>query len=294
MHVLYPFCPLMVAVVVGTTTLWAGEAPKAAKKADGAAKSPARWEATIKAFEAADAKQPPTKRGGVLVERFNARRWTDVADYFPGKAIVNRGFGGAHLADVLHFSDRIVLPYAPRVILLNAGGNDLSSGRTPEDVRNACRRSYESRRRSAANENHLNFAPPVLRAANSPESLAVIKNTNALLSALADEEPMLEFVDLFPAFADGGGRTRPELFVEDGTHFSAKGYAIVAELLKPELSRYLARLGRPNRQTDPLCVNFVDDDSGRQRNAGPSPVVHRAFERGRLKAFISCDSCTSS
>ena len=176
MLVLYPFCRLMVAVVAGTTTLCAGDAPETAKKADGAAKSPARWEATIQAFEAADAKQPPAKGAVLLVGGSNARRWTDVADYFPGKAILNRGFGGAHLADVLYFSDRIVLPYAPRVILLNAGGNDLSWGRTPEDVRNACRAFVHKVAAALPQTRIISISlPPVLRAANSPESLALIK-----------------------------------------------------------------------------------------------------------------------
>ena len=40
--------------------------------------------------------------------------------------------GGSRLTDVLYYTDRIVLPYAPKTMLLNAGGNDLSAGKTPE------------------------------------------------------------------------------------------------------------------------------------------------------------------
>ena len=32
-----------------------------------------------------------------------------------------------------------MLPYAPKTILLNAGGNDLSAGKTPEQIRDAAR-----------------------------------------------------------------------------------------------------------------------------------------------------------
>ena len=42
-------------------------------------------------------------------------------------------------------------------------------------------------------------------------------------AALAVEEPSLEFVDLFPSFADAGGKTRAELFLEDGMHFMRAG-----------------------------------------------------------------------
>jgi lysophospholipase L1-like esterase len=104
-----------------------------------AAPPPDRWEKTIEAFEASDKASPPPKNALLLVGGSNARRWTDVADYFPGEKILNRGFGGAQLAEVLRFADRIVIPYAPRIVFLNAGGNDLAAGKSPEQVRDACK-----------------------------------------------------------------------------------------------------------------------------------------------------------
>jgi lysophospholipase L1-like esterase len=65
----------------------------------------------------------------LLIGGGNARRWTDVGKFFPYHKLVNRGFGGASLAAILHYTDRIVLPYAPKPVFLNAGGNDLKSGK---------------------------------------------------------------------------------------------------------------------------------------------------------------------
>jgi lysophospholipase L1-like esterase len=58
---------------------------------------------------------------------------------------------------------------------------------------------------------------------------------NEQIAELALTEKSFTFIDLFPAFLDDKGQPRPELFVEDGTHFSAKGYAIVADLLRGKL-----------------------------------------------------------
>ena len=53
-------------------------------------------------------------------------------DHFPGVPVLNRGFGGSTLADVVQYMDRIVLRYRPRLVVLYAGDNDLVMGRSPD------------------------------------------------------------------------------------------------------------------------------------------------------------------
>jgi lysophospholipase L1-like esterase len=219
------FAALALGLFVGNGRLTAAE-----KKTG---KGPGRWEETIRKFEAADRATPPAKGGILLVGGSNARRWTDVGDYFPGETVLNRGFGGAQLAEVLHFADRLILPYAPKAIILNGGGNDLAAGKSPEAVRDACQ-ALVARVRIALPKTHLYYIaiPPVLRAAKAPENMAVIRKTNALIAELAKQETSLTFIDLFPKFLGADGQPRAELFVEDGTHFTPKGYAIVADLVR--------------------------------------------------------------
>ncbi len=194
---------------------------------------PARWEETIKQFEATDAATPPPKGGVLLVGGSNARRWTNVSEYFPQHRVINRGFGGAQLTDVLHYTDRIVLPYAPKTILLNAGGNDLSAGKTPEQIRDAAR-AFITKVHAALPETRIYYigVPPVRRASTTPEGFNTIRALNALIAELARTEKNVEFIDLFPAFLDDKGQHRAELFVEDGTHFNANGYQTLTGLLR--------------------------------------------------------------
>lgn len=219
--------------LVGCTVALTLPAAEKAAKAAKSAKGPARWEETIRKFEAGDKASPPPTGAVLLIGGSNARRWTDVGTYFPAHRVINRGFGGAHLGDVLHFADRIVLPYAPKVILLNAGGNDLSSGKSPEEVRDAARAFIARVRATLPDTRIYSLAlPPVLRAAGIPGGLALIRRTNSLLADVARTEKNVEFIDLFTAFLDEKGQPRPELFVQDGTHFSPKGYALVTDLLR--------------------------------------------------------------
>jgi lysophospholipase L1-like esterase len=206
----------------------------AEKKAGRTSKGgPARWEETIKQFETIDAATPPPKGGVLLVGGSNARRWTNVSDYFPQHRVINRGFGGAQLTDVLHYTDRIVLPYAPKTILLNAGGNDLKSGKTPAQIRDAAR-AFITKVHAALPETRIYCigVPPVRRASITPEGFNTIRTLNALMAELVRAEKNVEFIDLFPAFLDDKGQHRAELFVEDGTHFNAKGYQTLTGLLR--------------------------------------------------------------
>ena len=117
-----------------------------------------------------------------------------------------------------------------------AGGNDLSAGKSPEAVRDACR-AFVAKVKAALPKTRIYYIaiPPVMRAAQAPESMAVIRKTNGLIAELARQDVQLEFIDLFPKFLGADGQPRAELFVEDGTHFSAKGYAVVSALVREKL-----------------------------------------------------------
>jgi lysophospholipase L1-like esterase len=225
--------PLTIGVLL-ITSLMAVPLSAAEKKGGKPAQGdPSRWEDTIKQFEAADAATPPPKGGVLLVGGSNARRWTDVGEYFPQHRVINRGFGGARLTDVLHYTDRIVLPYAPKTILLNAGGNDLSAGKTPEQIRDDAR-AFITKVHADLPETRIYCIglPPVRRASTTPEGFNTIRTLNALLADVARAEKNVGFIDLFPAFLDDKGQHRAELFVEDGTHFNADGYKTLTGLLR--------------------------------------------------------------
>ena len=99
----------------------------------GADASPARMEEAIAAFEQQDKISPPPQDGIVFVGSSSIRLW-DVKKAFPDLPGINRGFGGSHMGDSDHFADRIVIPYKPRVVVVFAGGNDIASGTSPEQV----------------------------------------------------------------------------------------------------------------------------------------------------------------
>src|SRR5271169_473 len=93
-----------------------------------------QWEKDIAAFEKSDLTNPPPKGAIEFIGSSTIARWKTLAQDFPGQPVFNRGFGGSEIVDSTHFAPRVIFPYAPRMIILRAGGNDLWAGKSPEQV----------------------------------------------------------------------------------------------------------------------------------------------------------------
>jgi GDSL-like lipase/acylhydrolase family protein len=171
---------------------------------------PTPFEPEIRAFEAADRRNPPPVGGVVFIGSSSIKNWTDVAADFPGVAVLNRGFGGSTLADVVYYADRILLPYHPRLVVLYAGDNDLAQGRTPERVHSDYR-SFVARLRSAwpeARVAYLSIKPSPSRRIY----LDRMRETNQRIRAEIARDSLQTYIDVFTPMLDASGQPRPELF----------------------------------------------------------------------------------
>src|SRR5262245_5535919 len=83
--------------------------------------APDRFEKDIVAFEMADRKSPPPKGAILFVGDSQFTRWKSIQEDLKGYTVINRGFGGSKMSDLLHYTDRIVIPYRPRLIVVNEG-----------------------------------------------------------------------------------------------------------------------------------------------------------------------------
>src|SRR5689334_8030273 len=99
--------PLWLIVVLTATALWTALPLARAIQGDG-------WEPEIRAFEAQDRKTPPPANQIVFVGSSSIVLW-DLKKFFPDLTTINRGFGGSDMIDSVHYADRIVIPYKPRI-----------------------------------------------------------------------------------------------------------------------------------------------------------------------------------
>lgn len=192
----------------------------------------AQWEADIRAFEDEDRRNPPPAGAVLFYGSSSIRFWESVAQDFPDQRVINRGFGGSQMDDALHFMDRVVLPYRPRIIVLYEGDNDLAAGRTPAAIA-ADYRAFVDTVRHRLPETRVVFVAikPSLARWNLVDQ---IRETNALVQRYVERDPAhLAYADVFTPMLGADGRPRPELFREDGLHMTPAGYALWTGIVRP-------------------------------------------------------------
>ena len=192
-----------------------------------------RWEDAISKFEAADKEQAPVKNGVLFLGSSSIRVWKSVAEDFPNHEVINRGFGGSTLPDCIHFFDRLVKPYAPSTIVFYEGDNDVGRGDSARTV-------YENFKTFAAMvEEHLPetklifiaIKPSIKRWNLAPE----MKKANRMIQHYVWLNKNLGFADIWGPMLGEDGKPRPELFLDDGLHMTAKGYEIWTKVIAAEL-----------------------------------------------------------
>ncbi len=215
---------LLIGMAVGiSTVLWL--------KAD------STWESAIAAFEAQDRRQPPALGQVVFVGSSTLRFWRTLAADMAPVPVLNRGFGGAWLRDVLRYADRIITPYQPRAVVVYAGENDLGSRwASPDTVVEQFRQLTENLRTA---DPHL----PILLLAIKPSPyfaarLAQQQEANRQLRAYCETTPGLYFIDVARPLLSATGRPRPEWY-RDGLHLNAAGYAVLRDQVRPVLLEVL-------------------------------------------------------
>ena len=187
------------------------------------------FEDEIEAFEAQDQQSPPAPGGIVFSGSSSIRLW-DVPRYFPGSDILNRGFGGSTIADLLYFENRALLNYKPRLVVFYSGENDIVFGRSADDVFSDFKTLYADLTKVVPNVRLV-----VIGLKPSPgrqESWPAFRAWNASVAAFLKDKPNTTFVDLYDRFLGPNGEAQTQYF-QDEMHLNDAGYQIWVDAIRP-------------------------------------------------------------
>ena len=192
---------------------------------------PTRWADAIAAFDADAASRP--EGAIVLTGSSSFARWRTMEEDLAPLTVVPRGFGGSTMADVLHWVDRLVMPYKPRAVVLYEGDNDTFYGVAPTKVAGELKQII-SKIHAALPDTRvymLSVKPSLARVSVWDEA----QKTPELYKQIAASDDRLHFIDVATPFLKADGKVMDGVFVDDGLHLNDKGNAIWAKAIKSAL-----------------------------------------------------------
>jgi hypothetical protein len=197
---------------------------------------PHRFDEAIAAFEEADRKDEPKKGQVLFLGSSSIRRW-DTATAFKGIDSINRGFGGSQISDSIFFFDRVVLPYAPSVIVFYAGDNDINAGKIKQQVLEDFR-SFAGLVRKKLKGSKILYIP--IKPSISREALwSEMTVVNKRIQAMSVKQKDLYYADIATPMLETGMPPNADLFASDGLHLSDKGNAMWLRVIRPVVEQAL-------------------------------------------------------
>jgi lysophospholipase L1-like esterase len=194
---------------------------------------PAKWEADIRAFEAADLSEPQVRGGIIFTGSSSIRMWTTLKEDFPGLPVVNRGFGGSMLPEVTAFVDRIITPHQPMLVVVYCGGNDINAGRSADQVLRDFQALVKAIHTPLPTTRiaYISIAPNPARWAQ----VETVKAANSAIRQYIRGDSTLDFIDVFTQMLGSDGLPKPDIFLDDRLHMNRKGYELWTEIVRPHL-----------------------------------------------------------
>ena len=156
--------------------------------------------------------------------------------------VVNHGFGGATVEELLYYYQRLVLPYKPAAVVLRTGHNDVWNCTAQEAyflteiLVNWLKNDFPGIRVIALKCFDAPWA--------SEDFAKKLWQYNALLEQLAREDSQVSLVDLNPFMYEeekdiGTLRNFRDIFQADGLHLTDDAYGDMAKFLVPKIQKIL-------------------------------------------------------
>ncbi len=189
----------------------------------------------IKAFKKQDSISAPPRNAILFVGSSSFTMWRDVKDYFPGHTIINRGFGGSSLPDLIRYIEDVIFPYDPKQIVIYCGENDLAGDTTlyPAQVAERFEKLF-----SLIREKYKKVPIVFISLKPSPSRQFLMPKfnvTNVMIKNFLRTKKKTKFIDVYHAMLNEKGEPMPDIFLGDKLHMNKKGYAIWQKLIEPHL-----------------------------------------------------------
>jgi lysophospholipase L1-like esterase len=189
----------------------------------------------IQAFKRQDSINFPGAGKILFVGSSSFTNWKDVQSYFPGYPVINRGFGGSSLPDLLRYKEEVIFNYRPKQIVMYCGENDFAANDTLS-VNTVVGRFKQLFSLIRERFSDVPFAYVSMKPSPSREHLMPkYEAANNIIREFLKKYKHAAFIDVYHAMLKPDGRPMDDIFLGDKLHMNAKGYVIWQKIIEPYL-----------------------------------------------------------
>ncbi|MEQ1586908.1 MAG: SGNH/GDSL hydrolase family protein [Cyclobacteriaceae bacterium] len=194
------------------------------------AQDPLRFEKEVNNLVAADSSI--NKRKVILFTGSSSIRfWSGLRKDFPNHNVLNRGFGGSEMSDLLYYTESLILNYNPKEVFIYEGDNDINSGKSPEEILSNADKLLSLLRTHLPAKVKIIFisAKPSIARWHLKEKY---EEFNRELKDWTGTKKNVFYADVWTPMLDSTGEVRKDLFIEDNLHMNQLGYTIWATVIR--------------------------------------------------------------
>jgi lysophospholipase L1-like esterase len=187
-------------------------------------------------FQKSDSIVMPPKGQIVFAGSSSFTKWKDVAMYFPGYPIINRGFGGATLVDLIYYVDEAIIKYQPKKVFIYCGENDIADVDTvsPATVFNRFKTLHTILLKKLPRATKIVFVslkPSIARWHLESKFM----EANQLIQSYIATQKNIQYLDVHALMLDENKEVLKDIFIADKLHLNPKGYLIWQKAFAPYL-----------------------------------------------------------
>ncbi|MGJ8736021.1 GDSL-type esterase/lipase family protein [Zobellia laminariae] len=198
-----------------------------------------RFKKAIENFKSFDSRNTLPKNPVLFVGSSSIVHW-ETAKAFPEFPVINRGFGGASIPEIIYYYDDVIKKHTPAILVIYSD-IDVEAGKSPSVAVAAYDELLTKVKKDFPETEVLLLAmKPTLIDDFLGKEVAKNKiRTNELLSEYCATEEHMKFVDVSTPMLKPDDAVRSDIFLEDGLHMNPLGYTLWNPILKKEIGELM-------------------------------------------------------
>lgn len=161
----------------------------------------------------------------------SVRFWLNLSEYYPNHQIINTGFGGSQMSDLLYYLEDAVLRFAPNKVFIYEGDNDIFAKQSLGTIMKNTKAVVQKIEKQYPNCTIILISakPSIARWNLKTEYEAL----NVAFKAYAAKKKNRSFANVWDIMLDEEGEVLKDIFIQDGLHMNKEGYALWDKIIRP-------------------------------------------------------------